>query len=83
MALASLYNIPTTPEEMAAWSWNHMAHHRSINEAIFNATGTVLPEYVLDPVNLDDPTGFLDLHQTMHQNTDAILGIGGVRLAGR
>ena len=57
-----------------------MAEHRETNEAIFRKAAITLPEYVLDPVDMNDPTGFLDLHQQMHNNTDALLGISGYDL---
>jgi hypothetical protein len=80
MAVADLFNTPTTPAEMAAWSFNHMAHHREINETVLRTKKIALPEYILDPVNLADPQGFLDQHQEMHNNTDAVYGISGFDL---
>jgi hypothetical protein len=75
MSIASLFNTPNTDDEMSAWSFNHMAEHRLINDAILTQHNIALPEYILDPVNLADPQAFLNLHQQMHNNTDAALGI--------
>jgi hypothetical protein len=80
MTVALLFNIPSTDEEMAAWSFAHQAHHRDINAAILQERKIALPEYILDPVNLSDPVAFLDLHQQMHNNTDGVLGIPGYDL---
>lgn len=80
MALADLFNTPTTEAEMATWSFNHMAHHREINATILRTKNIALPEYILDPVNLADPQAFLDQHQEMHNNTDALYSISGFDL---
>ena len=57
-----------------------MAHHRTVNAAIQAKYALTLPQYVLDPVNLDDPDAFLYQHQIMHNNTDALLGIASYDL---
>jgi hypothetical protein len=82
MALASLYNVPTTDEEFHRWSFAHAAHHRDEIDALIakGATEAEVPSFVLDPVNTDNPTAFLYAHQTMHNNTDALLGIAGYDL---
>lgn len=81
MAVADLFNIPSTDEEMAKWSFIHMAHHREVNFAIQQKYGIDLPEYPLDPVSLDDAQSFLNQHQEMHNNSDAILGVAGFNLS--
>jgi hypothetical protein len=80
MAVADLFNVPETGAQMAQWSFIHMAHHREINAAILESHGVALPEYILDPISLADPQAFLNQHQTMHNNTDAVLGISGYDL---
>ena len=80
MSLADLFNIPQDDDSMKKWSALHMAHHRSINFAIQQQTNTLLPLYVIDPVNLANPGAFLNQHQDLHNNTDAILGIPGYDL---
>ena len=79
-SVADLFNVPTTDQEMWAWSFQHMAHHRDLNASILRLTGIALPEFILDPVNLADAQSFLNQHQQMHNNTDAILGIAGYDL---
>lgn len=80
MSVADLFNIPSTNTEMAAWSFQHMAHHRLINAAIQQTYSIDLPEYILDPVNLADPQAFLNQHQEMHNNTDRLFNISGFDL---
>lgn len=75
--LASLYNVPGSDSERAEWAFAHMAHHRDINLAIYNLIKVALPEYELDPINVDDTGTWAYQHQLMHDNQNAILGITG------
>lgn len=75
--LADLYNVPGTDEERAQWSFAHMAHHRDINLAIYNLIKVALPEYILDPINLNDTGTWEYQHQLMHDNQNQLLGIQG------
>lgn len=79
-SIASLYNVPSNRPELDSWAFAHMAHHRDINRLIYQLTGTSLPEYILDPLNPRDGGVWLDQHQKMHENMDAILGIAGYDL---
>jgi hypothetical protein len=81
MTVASLFNVPTTDDEMRQWSFAHMAHHRDINAAIQQNYSITLPLYILDPVDMNDPKAFLDQHQLMHNNTDQITGVAGFDLS--
>jgi hypothetical protein len=80
--IASLYNVPSTDEERATWSFAHMAHHRDINHQIYLLLSIALPEYVLDPVNINDVGQWEYQHQLMHDNQNAVLGISGQDLTG-
>ena len=79
-AVAALYNVPSTRSELNIWAFAHAAHHRDINRTIYLATGTQLPEYVLDPLNPENIGVWMYQHQLMHQNQDAVLGISGYDL---
>ena len=78
-AIAALMNTPSTPQELNEWSFAHAAHHRDINRVLFQKVGAVLPEYVLDPVDLDSWT-WLYQHQELHNKMDALLAISGYDL---
>ena len=78
-AIANLYNVPGTPEELNSWSFAHAAHHRDINRVLYQKVGAVLPEYVLDPVDLNSWT-WLYQHQELHNKMDALLAISGYDL---
>lgn len=80
--LADLYNVPTTDEERAQWSFAHMAHHRDINARIYSLIKVALPEYILDPVNPDDTGQWEYQHQLMHDTQNELLGISGQDLTG-
>ena len=75
-AIAALYNVPGTQQELNEWSFAHQAHHVDINRVLFQKVGAVLPEYVLDPVDLDSWT-WLYQHQELHNRMDALLAISG------
>ena len=80
-AIAALYNVPSTEDELHTWAFAHAAHHRDINRVIFETLNVFLPEYVLDPINPKDTGVWEDQHQIMHTNMDIILGIQGFDLS--
>jgi len=80
--LASLYNVPSTDEERAQWAFAHMAHHRDISRRIYLLVKVALPEYILDPIDPNDPGEWEYQHQIMHDNQNEILGIQGQDLTG-
>lgn len=77
MAVADLVTVPSTPEELAQWSFAHMAHHRDVIAYIRRVNKVLLPEYVLDPVDTSPNSAWGDNHQVEHNNNDAILGVDG------
>lgn len=80
--IASLYNVPGSPEELAIWSSAHIAHHRDIIRLIYQLVNIALPEYLIDPIDPNNPGPWDDLHQAMHQDMDGVLGISGFNLLG-
>lgn len=81
MALASLYNVPSTDSERSQWAFAHMAHHRDINRRIYELTLVALPEFILDPINIENNGDWEYQHQEMHNNQNSILGIAGFDLS--
>ena len=75
--IASLYNVPSTDAERATWAFIHMAHHRDINRRIYELVKVAFPEYPLDQINIEDTGAWEYLHQQMHDNENALLGISG------
>jgi hypothetical protein len=80
MAVAALYNIPTTPQELAQWAFAHAAHHRDLIAKIYLDTAVKLEEFVLDPFNPADLGVWSYQHQQMHNDLDAALGLSGYNL---
>jgi len=78
--VAGLANVPTTPEQLAEWSFAHMAHHQDIIRVIYQVIKVALPVYILDPIDVENSQTWADQHQQMHVNMDAILGINGFNL---
>ena len=82
MTVAALLNIPSTEQEFKQWSFAHMAHHRDCIRAVLQEKNTVLSEYSLDPINLQDGFGiWVYQHQTMHNAMNAVLGTNGFDLS--
>ena len=58
------------------------AHHRDCIRAVLQEKNTVLSEYSLDPINLQDGFGiWVYQHQTMHNAMNAVLGTNGFDLS--
>jgi hypothetical protein len=75
--LADLANVPSTDEERAQWTFVHMAHHRDIAARIYLLVKVALPEYILDPVDPENPGDWEYQHQLMHDNQNQLLNING------
>ncbi len=80
--IASLYNVPLSDTDRADWSFAHMAHHRDINEKIYVLLKLALPEYILDPIDINDTGTWEYQHQLMHDVQNQVLGIEGQDLTG-
>lgn len=80
--LADLANVPSNDQERSQWAFAHMAHHRDINAKIYLLVKLALPEYILDPIVIDDTGTWEYQHQLMHDNQNQILGIQGQDLTG-
>ncbi len=57
-----------------------MVHHRDINERIFQLANIHLDEYVLDPLDPNNPGGWANQHQAMHNQVNLVLGTSGFDL---
>lgn len=76
-AIAALFNVPSTQDELNEWSFAHAAHHRDINRVLYQKVGAFLPEYVLDPIDIKNPYVWLEQHQEMHNRQNTLLAIAG------
>ena len=82
MSLGTIAEIPESPADMQRWSFCNQASHRDIIRVIFQLGGTRLDEYVLDPFDPENLGNWPNLHQTMHDQMNHTLGIGGFDLTG-
>lgn len=72
MSIQDVWNAPTTPEEMARWSVLHMILHRDQLRVALTKYKTILPEYVLDPVDPTPNSTWFQNHQLMHNAIDSL-----------
>lgn len=77
MPVANLANIPNDVNSMNEWAFSLQAQIRDINRTIFQESGTILPEYSMDPFNIDEPYNQLLQFQEMANNISAVLGVPG------
>lgn len=74
MALATLYNVPTTPEEFNIFSFANSDEHTNIVRALIVQYNVPSPVYVLDPLPLQDMGTWLEQHQILHNIMNGVLG---------
>jgi hypothetical protein len=73
MGLATLYNVPTTEQEMNVFSFNNAAEHTKIADSLFRQFSLPIPQFVLDPIPLDDTGAWLFQHQSLHNIMNGVL----------
>ena len=78
--MVDVFNVPGTQQETDQWSFLHMALHRSENLAILRQHNILLPEFILDPIDTQPESAWLQQHQQMHNSIDQILGISQFNL---
>lgn len=80
MALPDLLFPPTDPSSLSVFSWNNWNHHVQIIQAIRSQKNVTLFEYVIDPIPINDPSGWLLRHQQTHTDANAVLNLQGADL---
>ena len=75
MSMADVYNVPTDDRELQRWSFLHMVLHRGQILAAKRRFNVILPEFVLDPIDLRPDGTWFQQHQLMHDNVDLVLGV--------
>lgn len=74
MALATLYNVPSSPNELNVLSFSNQDEHNKIAAAIQAKYTVVVPSFVLDPMPINDMGVWLQQHQVLHNIMNGILG---------
>jgi hypothetical protein len=77
MGLASIENVPSSDQSLNEWSFSHQAHHRDVARRIYELHSLALPEYVIDPMNVNDLGLFGYQHQALHNDVNFVLGVSG------
>ena len=77
MAIAPLFNIPTTLDDLNVFSFHNQDMHLQIVKAIGSTGNICLPLYPIDPIPVWDFSGWAIIHQAMHSDFTEVLGIVG------
>lgn len=80
MSVLNVFNVPGTAEELAQWSFLHMALHRSEILAVFRRRNVILTEFVLEPIDTTPNSAWLQQHQQMHDEVDQQTGVAQFNL---
>ncbi len=81
MSVANLYNVPNDEHDLSGFSFSNMDHHRLIISAISAQKNIDLTIFPIDPMTMNDLSGWAQLHQQMHTDFTSTLGIAGVDLS--
>ncbi len=73
--IALLLNKPQSYEDWARWAFHHRNSHAAIIAALRQQANVSLPEYILDPINFNEPRLFLEANQQAHVDMDQYLGV--------
>ncbi len=75
--IATLFNVPHTPELLAQFSFANQDSHRQIIRAVLAQKNTTLQEGIVDPIPLDQIATWGNVHQAMHNQMNSALGLSG------
>lgn len=81
--LSWLMTAPTDDIGWGQWSYAHRDQHKLILQAIQKKYGVNLNEYLIDPIDWQNPESFenwLNLNQQYHDDMNSILGLQGSNL---
>lgn len=77
MALALIQYLPSNNESLQRFTFNNASEHRLIIQAIQTKFNASLQSWIIDPFTPDDPEGWLNRHQQMHNDFNALLAYPG------
>lgn len=77
MSWVNLFNVPSTPESFATFSFENQSHHRNLNGYLASNGIAVSTDYVLDPIPTYALNEWLWRHQQVHNLMNAGLGLIG------
>jgi hypothetical protein len=76
MGLAQIIYPRPTPQGFEEWVWDHYQHHIAIIQRA-QVLGYKLNQYNIWPVRQENLKDFLDQHQQMHTEMNAIANVQG------
>ena len=79
MGLAQVVYPRPTENGLQEWAWDHYQHHLAILKQAANL-GYQLNQYRIWPITQENLQDFLDQHQQMHTEMDAIANVQGSNL---
>src|ERR1700689_2052950 len=74
MALATLYNVPSSSNELNVFSFSNQDEHSKIAASILSQYSITVPSFVLDPIPINDMGVWLQQHQVLHNIMNGVLG---------
>lgn len=77
MSLTQIQFPAPTPQGFTEWTYQHYLHHQAIISAARSLRNTQLIQYQIWPVNPQNLDGFLNDHQSMHDEMNALYGVYG------
>jgi hypothetical protein len=75
--IASLLNVPDTPETWSRWTFALSSDTAEIQQAIQTQLGVMLPTYQLDPLPAFAAQEWLERNQQAHNDFNGALGLQG------
>ncbi len=71
--LSALLNTPKTQAELDTWSFHHRDSHNRIRGEIQQVYGVNLPEYILEPIAVNNISLFQEQNQEAHNDMNGVL----------
>jgi hypothetical protein len=80
--LAAILNAPRNELDWQRFGFHHRTSHDLIRQAIKTQTNgaTVLADYQLYPIDLNNPRYFLEWNQSAHTDMNGVLGVPSINL---
>jgi len=71
---AFLLTVPKTAQEWSLWSFHHKLSHDAIRQAL-TVQGKLTFDFVIDPIDFNDITGFLQRNSELHIEETGAIGL--------
>lgn len=75
--LVVLLNMPRNVDDWNRWALHHRTSHDAIRFAVAQQKQINLPEYLLEPIALNEPKIFLQRNASAHSDMNGALGNQG------